>query len=421
MRVLVTGSEGYIGTVLTELLRESGHDVTGLDTGFFTRCLLGPAPAEAPARRTDVRDVESSDCAGFDAVLHLAALCNDPLGDLNPALTGDINYRATMRLAAAAKAAGVKRFVFSSSCSVYGAGIDDEPLTEDSPLAPITPYAESKIRSEKALLELANDDFSPVILRNSTAYGFSPRLRGDLVVNDLVAHALLIGEVRLMSDGTAWRPLVHVRDIAQAFVAMLELACERVHGKVYNVGGSTENYLIRTVAQIVSDAVPGSRITFADKPSADKRNYRVSCDRIAAEVPEFRPQWNLLSGITQLTDAYRRYGLTLADFIGERHQRLLRIKALSANGRLDSELRWTGGWQEAPSELDAADLEGATTLRSAKSLSRRQRLGVAGGPGGTDRGHMRARSRRPAAAHDRRPRPGVSQARAHGRPGALPL
>lgn len=367
MRVLVTGSEGYIGTILTELLRENGHDVTGLDTGFFTRCLLGPTSAGAPARRTDLRDIESADCAGFDAVLHLAALCNDPLGDLNPALTGDINYRATMRLATAAKAAGVKRFVFSSSCSVYGAGTDDKPLTEDSPLAPITPYAESKIQSEKALLELADDDFCPVILRNSTAYGFSPRLRGDLVVNDLVAHALLIEEVRLLSDGTAWRPLVHVQDIARAFVTMLEVARERVSGKVYNVGSSTENYLIRTVARIVSDAVPGSRVTFAGKPSADKRNYRVSCDKIAAEVPEFRPRWNLLSGITQLTDAYRRYGLTLADFTGQRHQRLLRIKTLIANGRLDSELRWTSPRQEAPSDLDTAELEAATTVRSAES------------------------------------------------------
>lgn len=341
MRVLVTGSEGYIGTVLTEFLRAQGHDVVGLDAGFFTSCLLGPAPTAVPTLRADLRDIRSADCAGFDAVFHLAALSNDPLGDIDPSVTSEINYRATVRLAAAARAAGVKLFVFSSSCSVYGASTDDQLLTEDSPLAPITPYAESKIQSEGALMELADDDFCPVVLRNATAYGFSPRLRGDLVVNDLVAHALLTKEVRLRSDGTAWRPLVHVQDIARAFAAMLTVPRKRVSAKVYNVGTSTDNYAIRTVAQAVSDAVPGSRVTFAGTPSADKRNYRVRCDRIAAEVPEFRPQWDLLSGITQVIEAYRRYGLTLAEFTGERYQRLLRIKALGAAGHLDSDLRWT--------------------------------------------------------------------------------
>jgi nucleoside-diphosphate-sugar epimerase len=341
MRVLITGHQGYIGTVLVPRLLEAGHDVTGLDTGLFDPCVLGPEPAHVPALRMDVRDVRAEHCRGYDAVIHLAALSNDPLGNLDPELTYDINYRSTVALARAARAAGVRRFLFSSSCSLYGAGLNWGPLTEDAAMAPVTPYGESKILAERALLELATDDFSPVFLRNATAYGFSPRLRGDLVVNDLVASALLSGEVRLLSDGMAWRPLVHVADIAAAFVALLEVRSERVHGKAYNIGQTAENYRIIDVARIVQHAVPGSEIIIASRASTDKRDYRVSCDLVAAQVPEFKPEWTLADGVRQLADAYRRHGLTAEDLRDGRYQRLRRIEALRGAGRIDGQLRWS--------------------------------------------------------------------------------
>lgn len=343
MRVLVTGHHGYLGSVLTPLLQAAGHEVTGLDTDLYADCLLGPAPAEVPTLRLDLRDVRPEHLTGFDAVCHLAALCNDPIGNLNPELTYEINHRATVRLATAAKTAGVTRFLFSSSCSLYGAGLDDRPLDERAGFAPVTPYGESKILSEQELAELADDDFSPVFLRNATAYGFSPRLRGDLVVNDLTASALLTGEVRLLSDGTAWRPLVHAEDICAAFLALLDAPREQVHAKAYNIGVSTENYLIRDVAELVAEVVDGSTVTFAGGASADSRNYRVSCDLIAAEVPGFQPRWTVRKGIEELVEAYRRHGLTIEVFRGERHQRLRRIQALQGAGRLDTELRWTAG------------------------------------------------------------------------------
>ncbi len=349
MRVLVTGHEGYIGTVLVPLLRETGHDVTGLDTGLFAPCLLGPAPAPVPTLRMDVRDVRVEDCVGFDAVVHLAALSNDPLGNVDPELTYEINYRATVALARTARQAGIARFLFSSSCSLYGAGADERPLTEEADFAPVTPYGESKIKSERGLLELADEKFSPVFLRNATAYGYSPRLRGDLVVNDLVANALLSGQVRLRSDGQAWRPLVHVSDIAAAFAALLTVPRERVHGMAYNVGQTAENYRILDVARIVTEMVPGSEIVFSGGSAADKRNYRVSCDLLAARVPEFVPRWTLRDGVRQLADAYRDYGLTSDAFGGERYQRLRRIETLRKAGRIDDKLRWLGsGGSAAP-------------------------------------------------------------------------
>ncbi|GAB2936284.1 SDR family oxidoreductase [Micromonospora polyrhachis] len=336
----MTGHHGYLGSVLTPMLQAAGHEVTGLDTDLYADCLLGPAPAEVPTLRLDLRDVLPEHCAGFDAVCHLAALCNDPIGNLDPELTYDVNHRATLRLAMAAKAARVSRFLFSSSCSLYGAGLDDRPLTEDAGFAPVTPYGDSKVRAEQGLTELADDDFSPVFLRNATAYGFSPRLRGDLVVNDLTAHALLTGEVRLLSDGSAWRPLVHAEDICAAFLALLDAPREVVHGRAYNVGLSTENYLIRDVAELVAEIVDGSTVTFAGGASADARNYRVDCDRIAAEVPGFQPRWTVRKGIEELVEAYQRHGLALADFTGDRHQRLRRIQALRSAGRIDAALRW---------------------------------------------------------------------------------
>jgi nucleoside-diphosphate-sugar epimerase len=357
MRVLVTGHDGYLGSVLVTRLRAAGHTVVGLDTGLYADCLLGPAPEPVEALRVDLRDVTAEHCAGFDAVLHLAALCNDPIGNLNPDLTYDINHRSTVRLAAAAKAAGVSRFLFSSSCSLYGKGdgqsgprgsagrpgpsADDRPLDESAAFAPVTPYGESKILSEQSLHELADDDFSPTYLRNATAYGYSPRLRGDIVVNDLTASALLTGEVRLMSDGMAWRPLVHADDIAAAFIALLDAPREVVHDRPYNIGQTEENYLIRDVAEIVADVLPGSKLTFAEGAGTDLRNYRVSCDRIAAEVPGFSPQWTVRKGVEQLVEAYQRHGLTHDDMYGERYQRIKRIRALQGAGRLDADLRWT--------------------------------------------------------------------------------
>ena len=342
MRVLVTGHEGYLGSVLVPRLAAAGHEVIGLDTGLFADCTLGPAPEPVPTLRVDLRDVTTEHLREVapDAVMHLGALCNDPLGDLDPELTYDVNHRATVGLARAAKAAGVPRFLFSSSCSLYGAGTDDSPLDENAAFAPLTPYGESKIRSEQDLVTLADDDFSPVFLRNATAYGFSPRLRGDLVVNDLVGNALLTGEVRLRSNGMAWRPLVHADDIASAFLALLEAPRETVHARAFNVGDSAENYLIRNVAELVQEIVGGT-VTFAEGAGADARNYRVSCDRIAREVPAFHPQWTLRKGIEQLAEAYQRYALRLDDLMGERHQRLKHITALHKAGWLDAGLRWT--------------------------------------------------------------------------------
>lgn len=342
MRVLVTGHEGYLGSVLLPRLEAAGHEAIGLDVGLYADCTLGPVPDPVPAIRVDLRDVTAEHLADLrlDAVIHLAALCNDPLGDLNPSLTYDVNHLATIRLARAAKAAGVTRLLFSSSCSLYGAGDTRKPLDEEAGFAPITPYGESKILSERDLSLLAGDDFSPVYLRNATAYGFSPRLRGDLVVNDLVGHALLTGEVRLRSDGSAWRPLVHAEDIAAAFVALLEAPRERVHDRAFNVAQTTENYLIREVAEMVREIVGGT-VTFASGAGTDTRNYRVSGDRIAKEIPEFRPQWTLAKGIDQLVENYQRYGLTMANLTGERHQRLRRIAALLDAGTLDKQLRWT--------------------------------------------------------------------------------
>lgn len=339
MRVLVTGHQGYIGTVLTPLLQKAGYEVAGLDSDLFEGSTFLPPLPVVPGLRKDIRDVEVSDLAGFDAIIHLAALSNDPLGNLNPAITYDINHQGSVELARKAKAAGVKRFLFSSSCSMYGAA-GEAALDETARFNPVTPYAESKVLVERDLVTLADDNFSPVYLRNATAYGVSPRHRFDLVLNNLVAWALTTGQVYIKSDGTPWRPVVHIEDISRAFLAALEAPREAVHNEAFNVGINAENYQVRDLAEIVKDTVPDCRIEYAPGGEPDKRSYRVNFDKINRQLPGFKPEWNARRAAQQLYDAYRQTDLTLEDFEGPRYKRIDQIKRLLAEGKLDNTLRW---------------------------------------------------------------------------------
>jgi len=338
MRVLVTGHKGYIGSLLVPMLLDSGHDVEGFDSDLYERCTFSGDILEVPHLRKDVRDVEPEDVSGFDAVIHLAGLSNDPLGDYRPALTEEINYAASVRLATLAKAAGVRRFVFASSCSNYGQA-GNEFLDEEAAFNPVTPYGVSKVRVEGDLSELADETFSPTYLRASTAYGYSPRLRFDLVLNNLTAWAFTTGSVYLKSDGTPWRPIVHVEDICRAYKAAIEAPVESVHNRAFNVGTTTENYQIRELAEIVREGVPDCEIQYADDAGPDKRCYRVECNRIAKELPGFKPQWTARRGVQELVESYRDTGLTLDDFEGERFKRIAHIKLLLAEGVLDENLR----------------------------------------------------------------------------------
>jgi len=342
MNVLVTGHTGYIGAVLVPMLLKAKHEVTGLDTDFFAGCDFNGGLADVPAIHKDLRDVVVTDLKGFDALIHLAALSNDPLGDLNPECTYEINHRASVRLAQIAKAAGVPRFLFSSSCSLYGLGAGADFLVEEASFNPVTPYGESKVFVERDVSRLADDNFSPTYLRNSTAYGVSPRLRADLVVNNLVGFAYTTGHVLIASDGTPWRPLVHVEDICRAFLAVLNAPRELVHNQAFNIGRTEENYRIRDVASMVEEIVPGSRVKYAEGGGPDLRCYRVNCDKIARTLPEFRPQWTVRRGIAQLYGAYKKYALTHTEFIGAKYLRIKRIKTLHDEARLDANLRWIG-------------------------------------------------------------------------------
>jgi nucleoside-diphosphate-sugar epimerase len=339
MRILLTGHKGYIGSVAAPMLRAAGYEVVGLDADLFAGCDFGAAPTEIREIRKDLREVTASDLEGCDAVVHLAALSNDPLGDFSPEITYDINHRGSVRLAMVAKAAGVKRFVFSSSCSNYGAA-GDGFHTEVSPLNPVTPYAESKVKVEHDVARLADGNFSPVFMRNATAYGASPRLRLDIVLNDLVARAFTTGRVHIKSDGTPWRPIVHVEDIVRAIISALEAPKKLIHNETFNVGRTEENYRISEIAEIVKETVPGSRVEYAAGGGPDKRCYRVDCSKVRRVLTGFEPTWDARRGAQQLYAAYQDANLTVKDIESGRYTRIAHIRGLITEGRLDQSLRW---------------------------------------------------------------------------------
>lgn len=340
VRILLTGHRGYIGAVVAPVLRDAGHDVTGLDSLFFEGCDLASGPdGDIPTIEADIRDVRGEHLDRFDAVAHFAALSNDPIGDLDPELTSDINFGATVALARAAREAGVGRFVFSSSCSMYGAG-QDQPVDEDAPLRPLTAYAASKVRSEEALADLAGPDFATVSLRNATAYGVSPRLRVDLVLNNLVGWAHTTGKVKIMSDGTPWRPLIHIEDIARGTLAALEAPAQVVHGQAFNVGRDTENYQVRDLGAIVEEVVGDCEVEYAGSGDPDPRSYRVDFSKFAKTFPDAGLDWTARRGAEELVSAYRAVGLTLDQFESDRFIRLKHLRRLLDEGALDDELRW---------------------------------------------------------------------------------
>ena len=321
---------------MAPLLQSAGHEVTGLDTGMFAESAMAEGPGNYRSLQQDIRDVTAADLAGFDAIVHLAALSNDPMGSLDPALTYEINHKASVRLAHLARTAGVRRFLYSSSCSVYGSA-GEELVTEEAPLAPVTPYGESKVWVEAEIFGMADASFCPVFLRNATAYGASPYLRSDLVLNDFVGAAVTTGTITIKSDGTALRPVVHIGDISAAFLAALEAPEDQVRGQAFNVGQTDENYSVRELAEMVRDAVPGSQVTFGTG-GKDSRSYRVSFEKIRAQVPGFKPRWRVPNGIEELRDAYKAAGTT-TEQLATKYVRLHELQRQIAAGRLDESLR----------------------------------------------------------------------------------
>jgi nucleoside-diphosphate-sugar epimerase len=357
MRVLVTGNRGYIGTIMVPMLQNRGHEVVGLDSDLYERSTFGDSVPEVDTINCDIRDANVDMFRGYDAVIHLAGLSNDPLGDFNPSLTEDINYLATIRAGELAKKAGVRRFIFSSSCSTYGAAGDDF-LDETSEFNPVTPYGKSKVDSEVGLTKLADDEFTPVFMRSATAYGVSPRLRFDLVINNLTAWAFTTGQVLLKSDGTPWRPIVHIGDISRAFIAALEAPREAVHLQAFNVGRTDENFRIRELAEIVTKVVPGSHLEYAPGAGPDKRCYRVDCDKIKRVLPAFEPHWTARKGVEELYKAYCDVGLSLEDFEGQRFHRLAHLKYLIEERIIADDLRHlkqAAAASEGPARVAAGD------------------------------------------------------------------
>lgn len=338
MRVLVTGHDGYIGSVMVKVLRAAGHEVLGLDSYYFANCGISKR-IDASVSREDVRDILPKDLAQIEAVVHLAALCNDPIGDLNSDWTFDINHLASLRLAELSKAAGVRRFLYASSCSMYGEA-GEEAVGEDAPLRPLTPYAISKVRAEEDISKLADADFSPIFMRSATAYGMSARLRADVILNNLVCWAHTTGKIRIMSDGTAWRPIVHVEDIANAFCAALVAPRGAVHNEAFNVGANEENYQVRDLAEIVRQVLPECKVEYAAGGGPDPRSYRVSFDKLQRRLPAFTPKWNARRGVQELYDGVRAAAVTLDDFRGRRFTRLAQFKYLLDTELLDNTLRW---------------------------------------------------------------------------------
>jgi len=344
--VLLTGNTGYIGTVMTGFLRSRSCEVIGLDSGLFAGNCLFPVPNDCvPSKQIirDIRNVEDRDLDGVDAVIHLAALSNDPLGEINPSLTDAINFKATIRLAEMCRRKGVKRFLFASSCSIYGISGTETPITERAALNPMTAYAKAKVHAEEELSRLADGDFHPVFLRNATVYGISPRLRLDLVVNNLLAWAYLTKEVAIMSDGKPWRPIIHIRDFCAAFLAALKAPAEKIHCEAFNVGINEENYRVKEIAEEINKAVPASKVKILNKTGSDERSYRVDFSKIKREFPDFKPEWNLRKGIEELLESYRRNNLTLEDFNSDRYFRIRTVRLLMKEGKINNDLIVTGG------------------------------------------------------------------------------